>query len=176
MARNRALVAYFSLAKSTAKVAEALITRLSDHFEVSSAPIVPVKNHGYKYWLLLSFFPNLGVRIEPIESNLAGYDLLILGTPKWTLNCPPVTEFLKLLQQARDKYGAVYVVHKGFDEKRYLESLKRKLEGKGMKVISSALFSSLSVSDGSYERTLKSFAEEIFQGVRREGDSQTRLS
>lgn len=166
IARKRALLVHFSLARSTAKVAQALVERLSDHFFVDFAEIVPARHHGYKYWLFLSFFPNVGVAIKPVETNLEKFDLVVLGTPKWTFNCPPVTEYLKLLRGTENKHVALYVVHKGFGERRYSESLKRRLQRIGMNVIATATFPASSVWSGTYKSVFESFVDEIIRSTR----------
>ena len=158
-------MAYFSLAKSTAKVAQALATKLSDHFDMNFAEIISARNHGYRYWLFLSFLPNVGAAINPVETSLEKFDVLVLGTPKWTFNCPPVTQYLKLLRGTENKPAALYVVHKGFDEIRYLQSLKRKMLRKHLNVIATATFLADKVGDGSYEPMLNSFAADIIKAI-----------
>lgn len=77
-------------------------------------------NLPYIIWLMLSFIPYLGVKIsaeEPDDSRI------ILCFPKWTLNCPPVTSFIRKF--ARGRKILMIICYGGFDERRYAEFYRK---------------------------------------------------
>ncbi len=69
----------------------------------------------YAVWLLLSFFPLLEV---PASFEAPSSDVAFLCFPKWTLNCPPVTYFLR---RVHFKKLGLAICYGGFDERRYAE-------------------------------------------------------
>jgi len=77
-------------------------------------------NFPYIIWLMLSFIPYLGVRISAEEPDCSK---IILCFPKWTLNCPPVTSFLRKF--AKGRKILMIICYGGFDEKRYAEFYRK---------------------------------------------------
>jgi len=114
---------YFSWTGNTKKVADTISQELSVHAKVRVIEITPKRDYPYLVWLFLSFLPNIGVAIEceKITSNI-----VFLCMPKWTVNCPPITTFLR---EANLKEKTVFLVitYGGFDEERYAESYKSKI-------------------------------------------------
>ncbi len=47
--------------------------------------------------------------------------------PKWTVNCPPITSFLRK-GHLRHREVFLVITYGGFDEKRYAQSYKKKIE------------------------------------------------
>ena len=83
---------YFSWTGNTKKVADVIAQELSAYAKVKVIEITPKRGYPYLIWLLLSFLPNIGVAIEGGEITS---DTLFICMPKWTVNCPPVTTFLR---------------------------------------------------------------------------------
>lgn len=88
---------------------------------------------SYWNWLARSFVPGSRVAIEPPAHDPADYDTLLLGTPKWTLSCPPVTEYVERSALQGLRVG-LFVTYGGFDEQRYARHLTSTLEEQGATV------------------------------------------
>lgn len=116
-------IVYFSWTGNTKKAAEIISHELSKQGEVNLIEIKPKRNYSYLIWLLLSFLPNLGVKIECGEITS---QLIFLCMPKWTVNCPPITTFLKSVNLKR-KIIYLVITYGGFDEKRYAVSYENKV-------------------------------------------------
>lgn len=101
-------VYYFTYTGCSKKIANWISEVTGSEAKEIVAPKFP-----YAVWLILSFFPLLEVkaRFSPPED-----DTIFLCFPKWTLNCPPVTYFLRRIS-AREIY--MVISYGGFDEKRY---------------------------------------------------------
>ncbi|MET1123957.1 MAG: hypothetical protein ABWW66_01675 [Archaeoglobaceae archaeon] len=107
-------VYYFTFTGNSKRVAEHIASKFGvEAFEVR-APKFP-----YAVWLVLSFFPLLEVPAEfkPVES-----EKVVFCFPKWTLNCPPATFFIRRLSVER---LALVISYSGFDEVRYAEFYKK---------------------------------------------------
>lgn len=127
---------FFSWTGNTEKIARLIADELlKNGVEVKIRRIVPFKDHSYFIWLFLSFLPRISVKIKPIKTESRN---LFLCMPKWTLNCPPVTEFIKR-SDLRNTAVFLVITFGGFDEKRYASSVKKQLEGKGARVVSTLL-------------------------------------
>ncbi len=137
---KKILLVYFSFTGNTEKVGN-LITRYFKQEGVNCDvyKIEPSFNLPYFLWFILSFIPSLPFPLKDLNSlNLDNYDVIILGTPKWTFNCPPVTSFISFLKKARGKIKAkfaIFLTYGGFKENIYLEKLKMKLEKFGFNVV-----------------------------------------
>lgn len=90
---------------------------LSKHFNLKPKSIITHKR-SYFFWLFLSFFPNLPVKIT-YEEPKSSYGILIF--PKWTFNCPPVTAFLK---KVKFEKLLLIITFGGWREKPYGEHYK----------------------------------------------------
>ena len=118
-------VIYFSWTGNTKRVAEIIFKELLKLGVRSHlAEIKPKRDYSYIIWLLLSFIPNVGVKIFEVKSTANN---IVLCMPKWTLNCPPVTAFLKKAE-IQNKMIYLVITYGGFDEKRYAVSYKKKIE------------------------------------------------
>ena len=129
VADKRIDIFYFSWRGATKRVAEWIAGSLSS-YRVRLVEIKPLRDHSYIVWLILSFIPGLGVksRFEPPQSKV-----IFLCLPKWTLNCPPVTYFLKKASLS-GRVVFLAITYGGFDEKRYASSLKERIRKLGAKV------------------------------------------
>ncbi len=108
-------VYFFSFTGNCRKIAGWIAEKLGVEANEIKAP-----NFPYIVWLLLSFIPQLGIKsdVRPPQD-----EKIVLCFPKWTLNCPPITYFLKKYAEGREVY--MVICFGGFDEKRYAESYKR---------------------------------------------------
>jgi hypothetical protein len=124
MNRVTADIIFFSRTGNTRKIAELLFQYLREKGKVNLIEIKPKKNYSYFFWLGLSFLPHSRVKIkwEEVVS-----DLVFICFPKWTINCPPVTEFLRQVNLT-EKIVYLVITYGGFDEKRYAEAYKKKVK------------------------------------------------
>lgn len=142
---NKILLVYFSFTGSTEKVGN-MIAGYFNKRGVSCVlyKIEPLFNLPYLLWLLLSFIPSLPFPLKNLNAlSLDNYDVIILGTPKWTFNCPPVSSFIRFLKKARGKIKskfAIFLTYGGFKENVYLERLKTKFERFGFSVVAAEKF------------------------------------
>jgi len=117
-------IVFFSRTGSTMLVSEEISQLLEKDLEVKLIEIKSKKNYSYFFWLVLSFIPRCGVKImyEEVTS-----DLVFICFPKWTINCPPVTAFLRQVN-LNEKIVYLVITYGGFDEKRYAEAYKGKIK------------------------------------------------
>ncbi len=113
----------------------------------------------------MSFLPGLRVRIAPTEIILLEYDLVCLVTPKWTFNCPPVTEYIHRLNASQNKPFAIFLVFGGHGEKKYLQTLSTRVIKKGGRIISTYAIRSDQVRNGAYKDVVEKFHNSIESGV-----------
>lgn len=123
-------IAYYSRTGTTRSIAETVAERFS---EATVNRIRPAEERRYADWLLRSAVPGSSVPIEPIQTDLREYDAVFLGTPKWTLSCPPFTEFLRRASLEGCPTG-VFLTYGGFDEERYLRRIVSTLREDGADV------------------------------------------
>jgi hypothetical protein len=152
----RVLIAFYSRTGHTEKVAARIAKNFAGH-DVSIRRIFPVKERGYKTWLLLSFFPGSRVPIMPLDTDVGDFDLLLLGCPKWTFSCPPFNEFVSRLKNHHGRDAIFFTTFGGFDEKRYVGSIMRKLVKSGLNVRAGFLVSRKKVLSGEYASLVDEF-------------------
>jgi len=157
----RVLIAFFSYTGNTRAVAYHLATLLnSREVEVKVEEIKPTKRYPYLYWLILSFIPNLRTPIKQPISDPSGYDLVCLGLPKWTFACPPVNQYLKEVN-LKGKAVGLFITYGGFDGRRYLREMVKRLVKKGVKVKATLLLKRSWVKDGKLGEPLHKFCKAL---------------
>ncbi|WP_202319517.1 flavodoxin family protein [Archaeoglobus neptunius] len=115
---------FFSFTGNCKKVAE----WIAEHLGIEAREIISPKL-PYPVWLFLSFIPCIGIRSKFRKPE---GEKIILCFPKWTLNCPPVTYFLKKCSDGRELY--LIICYGGFDEKRYAKFYCRFLQKRARSV------------------------------------------
>ena len=89
-------VVHYSRTQTSAHLADvAADVLLAAGNRVCRSAVVAQPELPYPLWLALSFIPNLPSPVAVKPPTLAPLHGCVLATPKWTLNCPPVTGFLK---------------------------------------------------------------------------------
>ena len=126
----KTLVVYYSRTGTTHSVANTIATHLP---EPDVSRIRPRRERRYLSWLALSAIPGSTVEIQPVPGDLSEYDAVFLGSPKWTLSCPPVNAFLETVD-LRDLTVGLFVTYGGFDEQRFTRSLADRLRSRGSEV------------------------------------------
>jgi hypothetical protein len=151
------VVVYYSRTGTTHAVA----TDVADGFASPAVHrIRPHTGRSYPNWLARSFVPGSTVPIEPAPTDLREADAVVLGTPKWTLSCPPVTEFLRRADLAGVPVGLV-LTYGGFDEQRYADALVDRLAGMGADVRATLLVKRDEVGGSGYGDRLREFRERL---------------
>jgi flavodoxin len=149
---------YFSWTGKTREVFEYLCSELVKRgFSVNLKEIVPKRDYPYAIWLLLSFIPNFSVEINDVEISSK---LIFLGMPKWSLNCPPITAFMKKTE-LKGKSFFLVITYGGFDEQRYARSMSKKIESGGGEVRGVLLIRRRKIESGDYKRIVQDFLESI---------------
>lgn len=152
-------IVYYSRTGSTRAVSSEIETHIDpDRVE----RIRPRSRRTYWNWLLRSFIPGSTVDIEPLLTDFRGATGLFLGSPKWTISCPPVNEFLK---RARidDVPMGVFVTYGGFDERRYLELLVDRVKASGGDVRATLLVKQDRIGSESYHERVASFCQSVLE-------------
>lgn len=119
-------IVFFSRTGNTRVVVEEIFQALVKSSNVNFIEIKAKTNYPYFIWLLLSFLPNFGVKIVCNDVTVTS-DLVFICFPKWTINCPPVTAFLRQVNLS-EKMVYLVITYGGFDEKRYAEAYKEKIK------------------------------------------------
>lgn len=157
-------VVYYSRTGTTERVATDLASRLANRTADPDGPAVhrirPRTDRRYPNWLARSFVPGSRVPIEVMATDVTDADHLLIGSPKWTLSCPPVTEYLARLT-ATDVPTGVFLTYGGFDEQRYLDRLVERVEDAGADVVATLLVKRDRVGSAEYERGLASFVDAV---------------
>lgn len=155
------LVVYFSFTSTVQTLAEAIRAELERTTKVTTVTIDPQMRHGYWGWLARSFLPGWRAPIKQTITDLTPYDLVCLGFPKWTLSCPPVNQYLQEMRGSRGKNIALFMAYRGFDEKRYLQSMVRKLSKRGVDVVATLCVRRSAIRQGAFEEELRSFCRQV---------------
>ncbi len=160
------LIVYFSFTSTVRTLAQAVTSNLEANAQVTVCTIEPRTSCGYWGWLPRSFLPNWRVPIKPTNTELEPYDLVCLGFPKWMFACPPVNQYIKMMKGCQGKKIALFMCHRGFDEKRYLGSMVRKVSKRGFLVVATLSVKQNVVREGTYQEALDSFCR---QSINRNG-------
>jgi len=151
------LVVSFSRTGNTAAVARSVADRLDDPV---AEHIQPTRDRGYRNWLARSFVPGSRVPIHPPEHDPRAFDVVFLGTPKWTLSCPPVNAYLRRV----DLEGAVvglFLTFGGFDEDRYARRFEARLRAAGASVPAALLVKRDRIGGPDYASGVDAFVEAV---------------
>lgn len=161
MSQFHVLLVFFSRSGNTRIVSQEIFKHLSVNNKVDICEILPKKSRRYFSWLLLSLIPGLKVKNQSTINDISGYDLVILGCPKWTLNCPPVSEYLNNLIGCNGQMASIFITFGGYGEKKYVLQLEKHLIKKGLQLINSLAIKRSSINKGEYYETIKSFCNNI---------------
>ncbi len=155
------LIVYFSLTSTVRTIAQAITSQVKASSQLTVCTIEPQTARGYWGWLSRSFLPNWRVPIKFTTTDLSPYDLIYLGFPKWMFSCPPVNQYIQTMHGCRGKRIALFMCHRGFDEKRYLNSMVTKVSKRGSLVVATLAVKQDAVQRGTYQEALNSFCSQI---------------
>lgn len=151
------LVAYYSRTGTTEAVARTVIGSLPDP---AIERLRPERRRRYLDWLARSFVPGSTVPIRPVEHDPGDHDAVFLGSPKWTLSCPPVTAYLDRVAFDGAAVG-LFLTFGGFDQERYADRLVERLRGQGAASVETLLVKRDRVESGAYEDEIPAFVEAV---------------
>ena len=139
----RVAIIYHSLSGNTRRVAELLAGRLAGTAE---ADLVEVRDQR-QYSTLTAYSSGAPramrgevAEIEPAAIDVAGYDVIVLGTPVWALAPTPAANgAVAALRNAGGKEGVVFATSGGGPSPA-AETLAAALEARGVRVRGTARF------------------------------------
>lgn len=150
-------IVYYSWKGHTEKVAATLAKLL----DAELIKIEPVHDSGIAGKAMKAFF---GMRspIRPTKTDLKGVDTLVIASPVWAGKVPPyVNEYLDLVSNGSGKPFHIIVEMGGRGDQSAIAIVRKRLEGKGMKFLSSASTIEKDVESGSFTGTVRTFADSI---------------
>jgi flavodoxin len=152
-------IAYFSWQGHTQKVA----TALAGLVNAELVRIEPLREFniaigGMKAWLAMKS------PVKPCKTDLAGIDVLIIATPVWSGKVPPyVNEYLSAVTGGEGKPFHVLAEMGGRGSEGAIAAVKKQLEKKGMRFVSSAATVEREVDNGAFTATIDMFAAGILK-------------
>ena len=151
------LIVYFSWKEHTRRVAIALKELLqADIIRIEPAKPVRIVREGIKAALTLKS------AILPVKTDLSDVDTLIIASPVWSGKVPSyVNEYLDRVENGSGKPFYVVVEMGGRGAAGAIATIGKRLEQKGMTLISSVVTIEKDVDSGEYENNIKSFAYSI---------------
>jgi hypothetical protein len=123
--------------------------------------VAPTRKRSYLHWLAYSFVPGSEVEIENPEMELSRYDVVLLGFPKWTFSCPPLNRFIRKLRSHNKPRIYLFMVSGGFDEQRFLNSVRRKLAKSGYNIVGSLMIRRKQIQGETYSKSVDLFVKRI---------------
>ncbi len=100
--------------------------------------------------------------LKPCQTDLNGYDLLVLCGPVWCYSPPAgINEYISRLQNADGKKCAVVLTMGGSGDKRTAGMMRKDLEKKGMLFVDSMTVIEAVVDEGKYGAAVSQFAAKL---------------
>lgn len=144
-------IVYYSYSGNTHKAAQLMEEILKPRHTVKR---VRIEAEGESRSFFIQALRGLAKRkidISPVETNLAAYDLIILGTPVWAREmCPAMRAYLEKAGGLAGKKAVPFVTYgSGFGKEHCLASLKQALKQKWAACVGSFSLSQFKVEDRS---------------------------
>ncbi|WP_214041502.1 flavodoxin [Methanoculleus sp.] len=151
------LIAYYSWQGHTEKVATALAKRVG----AGLATIEPVSEVGMLRKGMMAMF-GMRAAIRPVKTDLSDVDFLVVATPVWMQKVPPyINEYLSKVTNAAGKPFSVLAEMGGSGAENAVAIVKKSLESKGMRFVSSATTLESEVDAGQFGPAIDEFARTI---------------
>jgi len=152
-------IVYFSWKGHTQKVATALAQRVNAEL----VRIEPLKEFNIALGGMKAFLAKKAP-IKPCKTDLAGIDTLVIATPVWSGKVPPyVNEYLSAVTGGEGKPFHVLTEMGGRGSDSAIAAVKKQLEKKGMRFVSSAATIERDVDNGAFAATVDTFASGILK-------------
>ncbi|MCK9307419.1 MAG: hypothetical protein M0P17_07830 [Methanoculleus sp.] len=153
------LIVYYSWQGHTEKVATALAERVGGRLE----RIEPAPGPGVVRGGVMAAF-GMRAAIRPAQTDLAGVDFLVIGTPVWSRKVPLyINEYLALVSNASGKPFSVLAEMRGSGAEKAVAVVRKGLEAKGMRFVSSASTLESEVDAGQFGPAIEEFARTIVE-------------
>ena len=150
-------IVYFSWKGHTEKVAKTL----ADLLHAEMVRIEPLTEPGIARQGIKAAL-SMKSPIKPCTTDLAGIDELIVATPVWSGKVPPyVNEYLAAVTGGEGKPFHVIAEMGGRGAEGAVASVRKYLEPKGMRFVSSAWTVEAEVDSGAYRAKVEQFAAVI---------------
>jgi len=154
-------IVYYSWTGHTEKVASALAKLL----DAELVRIEPVSESGMMGKAMKAFF-RMKSPIKTTKTDLSGVDTLIIASPVWAGKVPPyVNMYLDSVTGGAGKPFHVLAEMGGRGDQGAIAVVRKALERKGMKFVSSSSTIEKDVDSGSFSGTIEKFAD----GIRKSG-------
>jgi flavorubredoxin len=152
-------IVYFSWKGHTQKVATALAQRVNAEL----VRIEPLKEFNIALGGMKAFLAKQAP-VKPCKTDLAGIDTLVIATPVWSGKVPPyVNEYLSAVTGGEGKPFHVLTEMGGRGSDGAIAAVKKQLEKKGMRFVSSAATIERDVDSGAFAATVDAFAAGILK-------------
>ncbi|MCE5338149.1 MAG: hypothetical protein LLF90_05630 [Methanomicrobiaceae archaeon] len=151
------LIVYYSWQGHTEKVATALAERVGGRLE----RIEPVSEVGMLRKGMMAAF-GMRAAIRPAQTDLTGVDFLVIATPVWSQKVPPyVNEYLSRVSGTSGKPFSVIAEMRGSGAEKAVVIVRKSLEAKGMRFVSSATTLESEVDAGRFGPAIEEVARTI---------------
>ncbi|MCK9297568.1 hypothetical protein HL657_00730 [Methanoculleus sp. YWC-01] len=155
------LIAYYSWQGHTEKVATALAEKVGGRLAV----IEPVSEVGMLRKAMMARF-GMRAPIRPMQTDLSDVDFLVVATPVWARKVPPyVNEYLAGVTNAAGKPFSVLVEMGGSGGENAVAIVKKGLEERRMRFISSAVTLEREVDAGRFGPVVDELARTIVEAA-----------
>jgi flavodoxin len=157
----KTLVAYYTWQGHTGKVAQ----HLAGQIGADLVQIEPAKESGMFTKAISAVF-GLASPIKPCKTDLTGVDFLVIASPVWAHKVPPyVNRYISLLASTSGKPFSLLAEMKGSGADAAIAHMRKRLEAKGMRFVSSAFTLEAEVDSGSFVPKIGEFAKTIMVQV-----------
>jgi flavodoxin len=131
----KSVIVYYSFSGNTRKAAEALKEYLEESSEVHMIELKATDESNSFFRQALRALVKTKANIEHVDTDLAGYDIVCIGSPVWAFGpAPAVNKYLKECNGLKGKQAIVFTTYgSGAGNRNCLEHMKRVLIGKGVK-------------------------------------------
>lgn len=153
----KALVAVYSFTGRTLKVADQLKNELGADF----TRIEPQKDVSYLVKCLNAFLRRK-TSLKPCQTDLKGYDLLVLCGPIWCYSPPAgINEYISRLQGTAGKKCAIVLTMGSGGDKRTSGMMRKDLEKKGVTFVDSLALIEADIDGGKCGAAISQFAAKL---------------
>jgi len=148
----KTLIVYYSYSGNTKRIAEKLKDILSKKGEVEIRQLRPADESRNFFIQATSAFLGKRTQLFDVQFDLAGYDLICIGTPVWAFApTPAVNTFLDKLQNLDGKDAICFTTYgSGAGVKKCLNMMSNRLKQKGAFKISSFSIQQGKVNDADF--------------------------
>lgn len=169
----RVLVVYYSRTGVTKKVCEAvadIMRKMDETAEVQVEEIVDTKDRsgvlGYALGGKDAMLKHT-TEIEPIEADVASFDLVVIGTPVWAFTCAPaVRAFCEQFADDLDTVAFVATMGGSGDQGAF-EALEKYCGAEPLETLALRERDVKKVEPANYVATVEGFAEDLVARVAR---------